>query len=63
MQHFYKYAYGNRKKAEIEYERRMQSPTLRQLPFHIKPMHQAQQFQLYYLPTDRMAILPRSTSG
>lgn len=57
MQHFYKYAYGNRKKAEIEYERRMQSPTLRQLPFHIKPMHQAQQFQLYYLPTDRMAIL------
>lgn len=60
MQFLYKYAYENRKTAQEEYQRRIQSPTARMLPFVIKPMHQQKEFQLYYLPTDRMANLTES---
>ena len=54
MQYFFKFYYQNRSRADAEYEKRLNSPSVIVLPLEIQPMDQTALFPLYYIPTNRM---------
>jgi len=54
MQYFFKFYYQNRSRADAEYEKRLNAPSVIVLPLEIQPMDQTAIFPLYYIPTNRM---------
>jgi len=54
MQYYYKFYYQNRSRADAEYEKRLNAPSVIVLPLEIQPMDQTAIFPLYYIPTNRM---------
>jgi len=54
MQYFFKFYYQNRNRADTEYVKRLNAPSVVVLPLEIQPMDQTELFPLYYIPTNRM---------